>query len=88
MARTARRWSTIRAYHTTFVYGNVLVEHDDDGNSQILHYGGDSGDESIYRKGTLYFYNNTIVSERAGNTTLMHLSTNEEHADCRKTWST
>jgi hypothetical protein len=70
-------------YNTTFVYGNVLVEHEDEGNSQILHYGGDSGDESIYRKGTLYFYNNTVVSLRAGNTTLMRLSSNEEHADCR-----
>jgi hypothetical protein len=70
-------------YGTTFVYGNVLVEHEDAGNSQILHYGGDSDNESIYRKGTLYFYNNTVVSQRAGNTTLMRLSTNEEHADCR-----
>jgi len=41
-------------YRTTFVYGNVLVEHDDQSNSQILHYGGDSGDTTIYRKGTLY----------------------------------
>lgn len=49
-------------YHQTFVYGNILIEHADDGNSQILHYGGDSGDESIYRKGTLFFYNNTVIS--------------------------
>ncbi len=70
-------------YHETFVYGNVLLEPNDDGNSQIVHYGGDSGDESIYRKGTLYFYNNTVVSRRSGNTTLLRLSTNDEHADVR-----
>ena len=31
-------------YRRTFVYGNVLVEADGEGNSQIVHYGGDSGD--------------------------------------------
>ena len=54
--------SAIRATAQTFVYGNVLVETGDDGNSQIVHYGGDSGTTANYRKGTLYFYNNTVVS--------------------------
>lgn len=71
------------SYRKTFVYGNILIEPDGAGNSQILHYGGDSGNAAIYRKGTLYFYNNTIVSTRTGNTTLMRLSTNEETSDCR-----
>jgi hypothetical protein len=70
-------------YRTTFVYGNVLVEHDTADNSQILQYGGDNGNEAIYRKGTLYLYDNTVVSERAGHTTLLRLSTNDEHADVR-----
>ncbi|MBI5525783.1 MAG: polysaccharide-degrading enzyme [Deltaproteobacteria bacterium] len=70
-------------YHKTFVYGNVLVEPDGAGNSQIVHYGGDSGTESDYRKGALYFYNNTVVSTRSGNTTLLRLSTNDERADVR-----
>src|SRR5450631_3688769 len=47
------------AYLQTFVYGNVLIEPDD-GNSQILHFGGDSGTTAIYR-GTLHFWNNTVV---------------------------
>ena len=68
-------------YRQTFVYGNVLKEENDQGNSQIVHYGGDSGNTSIYRKGTLYFYNNTVISTRAGNTTLLRLSTNDEFAD-------
>ncbi len=71
------------SYRLTFVYGNVLVEPDGAGNSQILHYGGDGGDESKYRKGTLYFYDNTVVSTRAGNTTLMRLSSQGESADVR-----
>ncbi len=70
-------------YRTTFVYGNVLIEPDGAGNSQICHYGGDSGTTSHYRKGTLHFYNNTVVSTRSGNTTLFRLSTNDESCDCR-----
>lgn len=70
-------------YRKTFVYGNVLIEPDGAGNSQILHYGGDNGDAATYRKGTLYFYNNTVVSTRTGNTTLFRLSTNDENCDAR-----
>jgi parallel beta-helix repeat protein len=70
------------AYLQTFVYGNVLIEPDNAGNSQIVHFGGDSGNTAIYR-GTLYFWNNTVVSTRAENTTLLRLSTNEQTADVR-----
>lgn len=78
--------ATLRAdprYRTTFVYGNVLIEPDGAGNSQIVHYGGDSGNVPTYRKGTLYFYHNTVISTRSGNTTLFRLSTQDESADCR-----
>jgi hypothetical protein len=68
------------AYDVTFVYGNILIEPDNAGNSQILHYGGDGGDEAMYRRGTLYFYHNTVVSTRSGNTTLLRLSTTQVHA--------
>ncbi|MCU0670289.1 MAG: polysaccharide-degrading enzyme [Myxococcota bacterium] len=71
------------SYAETFVYGNVLIEPDGAGNSQILHYGGDSGNTAIYRKGTLHFFHNTVVSSRSGNTTLMRLSTDDESADVR-----
>ncbi len=67
-------------YNTTFVYGNILIEPENAGNSQMVHYGGDSGTESDYRKGNLYFYNNTCISTRTGNTTLIRLSTNDETA--------
>ncbi len=69
-------------YHKTFVYGNVLIKPDG-GNNQTTHYGGDSGTTADYRKGTLYFYNNTIVSTRSGNTVIFRLSTNEETCDAR-----
>jgi hypothetical protein len=69
-------------YRSTFVYGNVLIKGEG-GNNQVAHYGGDSGDPTIYRKGTLYFFNNTLISTRAGTTTLLRLSTNDEHADVR-----
>ncbi|MFI5216749.1 MAG: polysaccharide-degrading enzyme [Candidatus Limnocylindria bacterium] len=71
------------SYGETFVYGNLLIEPDGAGNSQIVHYGGDSGATEIYRKGILHFFHNTIVSLRSGNTTLFRLSTNDESADVR-----
>lgn len=71
------------AYHTTYVYGNVLSEPVGDGNRQMIHYGGDNGDETLYRKGTLYLYNNTVISKRTDKTTLLRLSTNAEHCDAR-----
>jgi hypothetical protein len=71
------------SYRATHVYGNVLVEPDAAGNRQICHYGGDSGTTANYRKGTLYFYNNTVVSRRTDRTTLLRLSTNSERCDCR-----
>ncbi len=70
------------AYLQTFVYGNVLIEPDNAGNSQIVHFGGDSGKTAIYR-GTLYFWNNTVVSTRAENTTLLRLSSNGQTAEVR-----
>jgi hypothetical protein len=71
------------SYRATIVYGNVLIEPDAAGNRQIAHYGGDNGTTSKYRKGTLYFYQNTLVSTRTDRTTLFRLSTNEERADVR-----
>lgn len=69
------------SYLTTYAYGNILIEPDGAGNSQILHYGGDSGNTSQYRKGNLYFYNNTVISTRDSNTTLARLSTQDETMD-------
>lgn len=70
-------------YRETFVYGNILIEPAGAGNRQIAHYGGDSGATANYRKGWLYFYNNTLVSTRTDRTTIFRLSTNEEQCDFR-----
>jgi len=71
------------SYRETHVYGNVLIEPEAAGNRQMVHYGGDSGNSGAYRKGTMYFYHNTLVSTRSDRTTLMRLSTNDEHCDFR-----
>lgn len=70
-------------YRATWVYGNLLLEREGDGNSQIVHYGGDSGKTAWYRQGTLYFYNNTVVSTRSSPTMLFRLSAGSEQVDCR-----
>jgi uncharacterized protein YjiK len=71
-------------YASTFVYGNVFIEPANSTNGNIVHYGGDlSGREDTYRKGTLYFYNNTIVSFRTDRTVLFGMSSNDEAADAR-----
>lgn len=70
-------------YPRTFVYGNILIEPAGAGNRQIVHYGGDSGAEEAYRKGTLYFYHNSVVSTRTDRTTLFRLSTMDEQCDAR-----
>lgn len=59
-------------YDDTFAYGNLLIEKEG-GNRQVVHYGGD-GDEANYRSGTLYFYHNTVVSERSDLAVLVRLS--------------
>jgi hypothetical protein len=69
------------SYLKTYVFGNTLIKHDVQENSQVMHYGGDSGIYGQYRKGTLWFYNNTVVSYRSENTTLFGLDTNDEHVE-------
>ena len=69
------------AYRSTYVYGNLLIEPDGAGNRQVIHYGGDNGTTSTYRKGTLYFFHNTVVSTRSDNTTLVRLSTDDERME-------
>ena len=70
-------------YRETFVYGNTLIEVVNTNNNQIVSYGGDSGNTLNYRKGTLYFYNNTVVSQRTGDTAIFRLSTLDESCDAR-----
>lgn len=70
-------------YQDTWVYGNVLLEPEGAGSSQIVHFGGDSGQKSAYRHGTLHFHHNTVLSFRAGATTVFRLSSGTASVDCR-----
>ena len=70
-------------YRKTYVYGNVLIKQENDGNKQVVHYGGDGDKSAWFRKGTLYFYNNTVISKRHDNTVVFRLSSSDEHVDCR-----
>lgn len=76
-------------YRTTLVYGNVII-NPENGASNMIHYGGDSGTFEVYRKGTLYFYNNTIVirGDQEGpnarwRTAIFDASTADETVDAR-----
>ena len=65
-------------YRKTYVYGNILQVGEQGG---IIHYGGDNGNSAIYRKGTLYFFNNTLyATDSRWRTTTFDLSTNDETA--------
>jgi hypothetical protein len=63
---------------------DILVEGNyiyDNGNT------GSNFEHNVYtnkfRKGTLYFYNNTVVSDRTDRTRLFRLTTNDEACDAR-----
>ena len=75
------------AYRTTFVYGNQIIK--DGRKGSTIHYGGDhygsspgaSWGEPIFRKGTLYFFNNTVRLTGNGYAVMFHLATTEERAE-------
>jgi hypothetical protein len=72
------------AYRKTYVYGNQIKKNG--GTGSFIHYGGDhvgstqsTWGEPIFRKGTLYFWNNSVIV--TGNSgALFQLSTTEETA--------
>ena len=75
------------SFHSTYVYGNVFIRGTTPAGSMFL-YGGDSGILGDYRKGTLFFYDNTVVVRNEGypdytRTAVFELSTNDEHLDSR-----
>ena len=75
------------SFHQTYVYGNVLVRGKSPAGSMV-HYGGDSYVFQNYRKGTLFFYNNTVIVKNEeypdwNKPAVFELSTMEEHLDAR-----
>jgi hypothetical protein len=75
------------AYRTTFVYGNQIIK--DGSSGSTIHYGGDhygstpgaNWGEPLFRKGTLYFFNNTVRLTGSGYAVMFNLSTTEERAE-------
>jgi hypothetical protein len=70
-------------YGDTLVEGNIFLKLKRDNHPFLVHYGGDSATPGNYRKGTLHFLHNTIVSYRTGQTILFRVSTDAERVDCR-----
>ena len=74
------------AYRTTIVYGNQIKKSGDTGS--LIHYGGDhfgstpgaNWGEPLFRKGTLYFFNNTLHITGSG-AELFQIDTTEEKAE-------
>lgn len=50
-------------YPDAHVYGNVLMNTGHRDETSFVHFGGDTN-PADYRKGTLYFYHNTIIMTR------------------------
>ncbi len=73
------------AYHETHVYGNILVDIGQGTNPAMVHYGGDSGNFGRYRRGTLYFYNNTVINRRpeGSNQAVFQLDKIDQKVDAR-----
>ena len=59
-ARLADVKATEARYRKTYVYGNQILNIGSEAGSNLVHYGYDN-DPELARKGTLYFYNNTLV---------------------------
>lgn len=78
---TAIQWE--RNYHNSWVFGNVMIEYGGYDNTNIALFGGDSPKIDAHRRGTLFFYNNTVVSNRGDDTTLVMLSHPYAFADIR-----
>ncbi|MCW7537509.1 hypothetical protein OOT46_06545 [Aquabacterium sp. A7-Y] len=67
-------------YRKTYVYGNQIVK--DGRKGSTIHYGGDhAGSEASYRKGTLYFFNNTVHITGDDYAVLFQVSTNDEKVE-------
>ncbi len=59
-ARLADVRATEALYRKTHVYGNLFLNIGTNAGANVVHYGFDN-DPQLARKGTLYFYNNTLV---------------------------
>jgi hypothetical protein len=84
---TIRLVKDLPARHQSYVYGNVFLFGARAGSRPVVHYGGDNGNEPQYRKGTLFFYDNTVVftsnEKDLWYLAVLQLETDDETADVR-----
>lgn len=68
------------AFRTTLVYGNQIRK--DGRKGSTIHYGGDHmGSEADFRKGTLYFWSNTVFIGGRDYAVIFQPSTTDEHVE-------
>lgn len=61
-AQSSASFATIDSmYKKTYVYGNLLL-NPVNGSGSLIHYGGDDYGYQNYRRGDLFFYNNTLIN--------------------------
>ena len=77
-----RRISGDRLYAGAAVWGNVFIKTQRASNNQVVHFGGDSGRLDQYRRGILWFHNNSVISLRQGNTVLFRNAAPGATIDC------
>ncbi len=53
-------------YGQAFIYGNIIIKPAKTAHGYIVHFDGDSQRGPYYRRGPLYFFNNTVVTDRYG----------------------
>lgn len=77
-------------FRDAWVYGNIILNEHSAIRPyavNLFHYGGDMGDETIYRKGTLHFFHNTVYIRMnqadEWSVSLFDLSTNDESVELR-----
>ena len=76
-------------YNTAWVYGNLIVNDWSSpltSSGGLIHWGGDNSPQ-LFRRGTLYFYYNTVVSwgerKRTWRITLFDLPSDEQRVEAR-----
>lgn len=67
-------------YNAAMLYGNVFLAPVEQANSQLVTYGSGDDSSATQRTGTLYFFHNTVISERSERTHLIMLPTSEQSA--------
>ena len=74
-------------YNNAWVYGNVIVDDCSLAvcSTDLIHWGGDSGNTQFYHNGTMYSYNNTIVVQNSPQTFIRFgiwdMPTNQQSVD-------